>query len=77
MEELVRMHESLDHVCMTLSLTGNVTSMLSYAQGQEPPDQPATVWLKIWKYPLEYLCGGKLSDSLAASIDGVKKKPGL
>lgn len=34
MEELVRMHESLDHVRMTLSLTGNVTSMLSYAQAR-------------------------------------------
>lgn len=37
--------------------------------------QPATVWLKIWKYSLHYLCRVKLVDFLATSIDSVEKKP--
>lgn len=42
--------------------------------GPEQPVQPATVWLKIWKYPLENVCGGKLANLRATSVDGVKKE---
>lgn len=37
--------------------------------------QPATVWLKIWKYSLDYLCRAKPVDLLSTSVDSVKETP--
>lgn len=60
-----------------IKFDGNCHINAKLCTGLDQPVQPAIVWLKIWKSPLNYLCNGKLEGLLATSTESVKQKPQL